>query len=86
MIEEADILQATAGLPEKEKAAALAHLVYAETARTVGSEWSMRVPDTWEQLDDKARKFNLAAIETWARMPEVLEAWVTAVKASREQA
>jgi hypothetical protein len=85
MFEDSDILEATAGLSNKERAAALAHWVYTETARAGGSKWSMRVPEAWDELDDRARAFNLASVETWARDPQVLEAWVAAVKASHEQ-
>ncbi len=80
-----EILQSTAHLPDQEKAAALAHAVYIQTAHAMGSDWSLRVPDAWENLDDAARAFNLASVEMWAEMPEVLEAWVAAIKGSRKQ-
>ena len=80
-----DILQVTVNLPDRERAAALAHAVYVETTREMSSDWSMRVPDSWDELDHAAREFNLASIDMWAQMPEALEAWVAAVKASRYQ-
>ena len=74
-----DVLHMIERLPPKERAAALGHWIYVRTAHRKESEWALRVSDAWEDLDPKARDFNLASIDTWARSPEILTAFVAAL-------
>jgi hypothetical protein len=80
MNERNDILQRIANLPARERAAALAHWVYVRTTNRKNVDWELRVDNAWDDLDEKAREFNLAAIDTWAQSPEVLAAWLDALK------
>jgi len=75
-----DILKATEELPPKERAAAIAHWIYTKTSQKGDSKWKIRVAEAWKDLDPNARNFNLASIETWASYPEILQAWIEAVK------
>jgi protoheme ferro-lyase len=78
MDKDMDILTPLMKLPADERAAALAHWIYVQTGLK-DSNWSMRVAESWNDLDVKAKEFNIHAIETWAEHPHVLQAWVDAV-------
>lgn len=80
MSEDADFLHRIEHLPPRERAAALAHWIYVQTSNA-DSNWSLRVSQAWEDLDAKARNFNLASIDTWVRSPDVLAAWIEALHA-----
>ena len=73
-----DILAATREMQPRERAAALAHWIYVTTAER--EDWAKRVPDDWEALSAAERNFNFANIETWAGHPDVLAAWLEAVR------
>ena len=78
-----EMLEKTRGLAPRERAAAIAHWVYTATARAL-PEWQSRVPEDWENLPESARQFNLASVDTWARLEEVTRAWIDAIQACRE--
>jgi hypothetical protein len=67
-------------MPASERAAALMHLVYYATIDRPDVEWSSTLPRNWVDLDDRARAFNLAILETWAENPALFELWVEAVR------
>lgn len=85
MSDPADILQSIRSLPARDRAAALAHWVYVRTMHRGDVDWQLRVESAWEDLDERAREFNRAAIDTWAQSPGVLEAWLEAVTSSRNE-
>jgi hypothetical protein len=79
-----DVLARIANLPARERAAALGHWIYMQTTNRENVDWKARVDSAWHDLDQKAREFNLAAIDTWATSPEVLAAWFDALKEYRD--
>jgi len=84
MADDADILNSIAKLPSNERAAALSHWVYVQTSRQDKSKWPLRVAASWSDLAADAKQFNVFAIDTWAEHPDILDAWVAAVKAHRQ--
>ncbi|SAK87729.1 hypothetical protein AWB81_04575 [Caballeronia arationis] len=84
MSEDTDLLQHTEHLSPRERAAALAHWIYIRTSHE-DADWSLRVSEAWEDLDAKARHFNLATIDSWAHSPDVLAAWIEALDAYRKE-
>lgn len=84
MSDETDFLHRIEHLPPKERAAALAHWIYVQTSLGQ-SKWSLRVSEAWEDLDGKARDFNLATIDTWVSSADVLAAWIEAIDAYRKE-
>jgi len=42
------------------------------------------VAASWSDLTADAKQFNVFAIDTWAEHPDILDAWVAAVKAHRQ--
>jgi len=75
---EAEFLKSISDLPAPERAAAIAHRVYMLTASRTG--WQVRTPEKWTQLDNKTREYNLEAIRTWRREPELLDLFLKAVR------
>lgn len=72
-----DFLASIAELPTPEKAAAIAHRIYALTAGRCG--WTTRVPERWTALDSSAREYNMATVDTWVEEIELFERWVHAL-------
>lgn len=84
MTKDNEILQQVCHLPAQERAAALAYWIYVKTSHN-DDDWSMRVSDSWENIEPNARQFNLMSIETWLRSPDVLKEWNKALEECREE-
>ena len=84
MADDADILNSIARLPANERAAALSHWIYVQTSHRDTSKWPLRVAESWNDLEAKAKEFNVFAIDTWAEHPQILDAWIAAVNAHRK--
>ncbi|MBL7688619.1 MAG: hypothetical protein JNJ49_11330 [Bdellovibrionaceae bacterium] len=80
---EKELLERLKSLSSRERAAALAHWIYMEASHRKG--WTTRVSDDWERLDEKAREFNFASTDMWAMSPDVLDAWIAAMIAYRNE-
>jgi hypothetical protein len=74
----AQILQEVGQFSPRERAAAIAHYIYALTAERV--RWGKRVPTEWHDLPDDAREFNIASIDTWANERDLRDAWHDALQ------
>lgn len=83
MKSESEVLQQLEKFPPNEQAAALSHWMYVQTSLYGESKWPLRVPEGWDALDPKAKAFNIATIDTWARHPRLFEAFVNAVTTYR---
>jgi hypothetical protein len=73
-----EIIDSVADLPPKERAAAIAHGVYMLAAQA-SAEWDPRVSESWSDLTEEARAYNLASIEVWAAQPALTDAWIAAI-------
>ena len=85
MTSDRDVLKEFDKYPLNERAAALSHWIYVYTSKQDSTKWPLRVSSGWDDMETKAKEFNVATIDTWARHPELLEAWVHAVNAYRAQ-
>lgn len=81
---EPDIIAQFEKYAPQERAAALSHWIYVHTSQQDESRWPMRVAAHWDDLDTQAKEFNIATIDSWARNPQVFDAWVQAVNAYRK--
>jgi protoheme ferro-lyase len=79
MAKDVDILKPLMKLPPNERAAALAHWIYVETAQRGDNAWSLRVAESWDHLKPEPKEFNILTIDTWSKHPQMLEAWINAV-------
>jgi hypothetical protein len=84
MAEDADTLKPFMKLRPQERAAALGHWIYVETARSEDGKWPLRVAESWSDLNPAPKEFNMLTIETWSKHPKLLQAWIDAVIAHRE--
>jgi protoheme ferro-lyase len=84
MADDLDVLGPLMSIPANERAAALAHWIYVQSTRKGDARWQLRVAESWNNLDAKAKEFNLLTIDTWAEHPQLLEAWINAVNAYRK--
>jgi hypothetical protein len=85
MADDTEILKSYAKLPANERAAALAHWIYAKTTHRDDSEWTPRVAESWEAMNAIPKQFNILTIDTWIEHPELLQAWIDAVNDHRKQ-
>jgi hypothetical protein len=85
MSEREEIVERIRNRSARERAAALAHWVYVRTTNRKDVDWELRVDSAWDALDEKAREFNMAAIDTWVQSPEVLTAWFDAITAYKNE-
>ncbi len=69
MAKDIDILKQFMTLPPKERAAALAHWIYVQTSHRDDNEWSVRVAESWNDLDATPKEFNILTIDTWTQHP-----------------
>lgn len=56
------------------------HFIYMETIRNPAVDWETRLAPTWAGLDERAKNFNRAILETWRRHPELIAMWLAAVE------
>jgi hypothetical protein len=84
MDKDVDILEPFMKLPSNERAAALAHWIYAQTARREDNKWPLRVAESWNDLGAMPKEFNILTIDTWIEHPQLLEAWISAVNAYKK--
>ena len=56
-------------IPANERAAALAHWIYVQSTLKGDAGWQVRVAESWNDLDARAKEFNLLTIDTWAEHP-----------------
>ena len=85
MADDREVLKSFMKLPANERAAALAHWIYAQTTRREDNKWSLRVAETWDAMDATPKQFNILTIDTWVQHPELLQAWIDAVNDYRRQ-
>jgi hypothetical protein len=78
---ESEFLESIRQLPALEKAAAVAHRVYMLTSSRTG--WPTRTPETWAELDDKARAYNIESIHTWIEERELFARFGDAIGEAR---
>jgi hypothetical protein len=76
-----EFLESIGQLPPPEKAAAVVHRVYMLTASRTG--WPTRTPETWAELDDQARAYNVESIHTWIEERELFAEFVDAIAEAR---
>jgi hypothetical protein len=79
------ILESFMKLPPNERAAALGHWIYVQTARKGEDKWPLRVAESWSDLDAAPKELNILMIDTWSDHPQVLDAWLDAVNAYRKE-
>ena len=75
-----DEIEAISKLPEKERAAAIMHFIYISTITKPEVDWETRLAPTWGALDERAKAFNIAILETWKNHPGLLMEWLTTVQ------
>jgi hypothetical protein len=85
MAKAAQILRPFMKLPSNERAAALAHWIYVQTTQRGENRWNLRVAESWDSLDSEPKHFNVLTIDTWLEHPEVLDAWIAAVRACKKE-
>jgi hypothetical protein len=73
-------IEAIARLPENERAAAIMHFIYIQTIARPDVDWETRLAPTWAGLDERAKEFNRAVLETWKDYPDLIGMWLSAVK------
>ena len=67
-------------LPETERAAAIMHLIYIETIERPGVDWETRLASDWVDLDARAKAFNIAILDTWAKHPDLFRLWLATIE------
>jgi hypothetical protein len=70
-----DDIERVLSLSGSERAAAIMHYIYIETIENPSVDWSTTLPSTWNGLDERAKQFNRAILDTWRKYPELLAAW-----------
>ena len=83
MKSESEVLKQFEKYPPNEQAAALSHWMYVQTSLHGESKWPLRVSERWDVMEPRAKEFNIAIIDTWARHPQLFEAFVNAVTTHR---
>jgi hypothetical protein len=83
MDKDAEVLKSFMRLPPNERAAALAHWIYVQTTRNSDSEWNLRVTESWDNLANAPKHFNVLTMDTWAEHPKLLDAWIEAITTYR---
>lgn len=74
-------IEAINALPEEQRAAAIMHFIYIQTIERPEVDWETRLAPTWATLDERAKDFNLAVLETWTKHPELLRTWTRTIQA-----
>ncbi len=67
-------------LPPVERAAAIMPAIYIQTIHRPDVDWQTDLAPSWSVLDERAKAFNLAILETWTRHPDLLELWTETVR------
>ncbi len=85
MAKDTKILKPLMKLPSNERAAALAHWIYVQTTQRGENKWNLRVAAPWDKLDSEPKNFNILTVDTWLDHPELLDAWVAALRAYKNE-